>query len=94
MSKTQAYPSDLTDEQWRLVRPLLPKRKGDKPGRPHTVDQRDLLDAIFYMLRCGCPWRLLPHDSPPWGTVSSQFYRWRMTGRWQHIRDGLRRTTD
>jgi putative transposase len=91
MSKTQTYPSDLTHEQWRLIRPLLPKQKIGKAGRPRTVEQRDVLDAIFYILRSGCPWRLLPHDFPPWGTVSSQFYRWRKSGHWQHIHDALRR---
>src|ERR1051326_4396503 len=93
MSKTQTYPSDLTDEQWQLLRPLLPKRKLGKPGRPRTVKQRDILDAIFYILRSGCPWRLLPHDFPPWGTVSSQFYRWRKSGLWEKIHDALRRKT-
>jgi putative transposase len=93
MSKTQTYPSDLTDEQWQLVRPLLPKRKMGKAGRPRTVEQRDVLDAIFYLLRSGCPWRSLPHDFPPWGTVSSQFYRWRKCGLWQHLHDTLRRQT-
>src|SRR6516164_3420161 len=90
MSKRQTYPSDLTDEQWQLIRPLLPKRKMGKAGRPRTVEQRDLLDAIFYILRSGCPWRLLPHDFPPWGTVSCQFFRWRKSGLWQKIHDALR----
>jgi putative transposase len=93
MSKTESYPSDLTDEQWQLVRPLLPKRKMEKAGRPRTVEPRDLLDAIFYILRSGCPWRLLPHDFPPWGTVSSQFHRWRTSGLWQKVHDALRRKT-
>jgi putative transposase len=93
MSKTQTYPSDLTDEQWQVIRPLLPKRKMGKAGRPRIVDQRNLLDAIFYILRAGCPWRLLPHDFPPWGTVSSQFCRWRKSGLWQKIHDALRRKT-
>src|SRR5438445_6639654 len=93
MSKTQTYPSDVTDEQWQLIRPLLPKRKMGKAGRPRTVEQRDLLNAIFYILRAGCPWRLLPHDFPPWGTVSSQFCRWRKSGLWQKIHDVLRRKT-
>jgi putative transposase len=64
-----------------------------KPGRPRTVERRDLLDAIFYILRSGCPWRLLPHDFPPWGTVSSQFHRWRKNGLWQTIHDALRGKT-
>jgi len=93
MSKTKRYPSDLTDEQWQVLRPLLPKRKMGKAGRPRNVQQRDLLDAIFYILRAGCPWRLLPHDFPPWGTVSSQFFRWRKNGLWQKIHDALRRKT-
>lgn len=93
MSKRQTYPSDLTDEQWYVIRPLLPTRKMGKAGRPRTVEQRDLLDAIFYILRAGCPWRLLPHDFPPWGTVSSQFCRWRKSGLWQKIHDNLRRKT-
>lgn len=93
MSKTQNYPSDLTDEQWQVIRPLLPKRKMGKAGRPRTVEQRNLLDAIFYILRSSCPWRMLPHDFPPWGTVSSQFYRWRKSGLWQRVHDALRRKT-
>jgi putative transposase len=93
MNKTQTYPSDLTNEQWEVIRPLLPKRKMGKAGRPRTVEQRDLLDAIFYILRSSCPWRLLPHDFPPWGTVSSQFYRWRTSGLWEKIHEALRRKT-
>jgi len=64
-----------------------------KAGRPRTVEQRDLLDAIFYILRSSCPWRMLPHDFPPWGTVASQFYRWRKSGLWQRVHDALRRKT-
>jgi putative transposase len=90
MDKRQRYPSDLTDEQWQLIRPLLPKRKMGKAGRPRTIERRDLVDAIFYILRSGCPWRMLPHDFPPWGTVSSQFYRWRQSGLWDRIHDALR----
>jgi putative transposase len=93
MSKTQPYPSDLTDEQWQVLRPLLPMRKTRKAGRPRTVEQRDIIDAIFYILRSGCPWRSLPHDFPPWGTVSSQFYRWRKSGLWERLHDTLRRKT-
>ena len=87
MSKCKSYPSDLTDAQWDFLRPLLPKAK--TIGRPTTVDRRDLLDAIFYILRTGCQWRQLPHDFPPWGTVSSQFHRWRNNGLWQRIHDAL-----
>lgn len=89
MSKTQTYPSDLTDEEWDIIRPLLPKRNTGKPGRPRRISYRDILNAIFYILRTGCQWRLLPHDFPPWGTVASQFYRWRKSGLWQRIHDAL-----
>ena len=87
MSKCKSYPSDLTDGQWELLRALLPKAQ--KAGRPPTVDRRDLLDAMFYLLRTGCQWRQLPHDFPPWGTVASQFFRWRKSGLWQRIHDAL-----
>jgi putative transposase len=89
MSKTQSYPSDLTDEQWDILRPMLPKRKIGKAGRPRSVDMRNLLDAIFYILRTGCQWRQLPHDFPPWGTVSSQFHRWRTNGLWERLQQAL-----
>jgi putative transposase len=87
MSKRKSYPSDLTDGQWGLLRPLLPQPTG--VGRPSTVDRRDLLDAIFYILRTGCQWRQLPHDFPPWGTVAAQFHRWRRSGLWQRLHHAL-----
>jgi putative transposase len=90
MSNTTRYPSDLTDEQWQLVRPLLPKRK-TKVGHPVTVDRRAILNAIFYILRTSCQWRQLPHDFPPWGTVSSQFHRWRTSGLWEKLDNVLHR---
>ena len=89
MSKTRSYPSDLTDEQWALVRPLLPRATKGGPGKPATVPRRDILDAIFYLLRTGCQWRMLPHDFPAWGTVSSQFYRWRCDGVWEKVHHAL-----
>lgn len=81
------YPSDLTDAQWSVLRPLLPK--SNPTGRPVTVDRRRIVDAIFYILRTGCQWRYLPHEFPPWGTVSSQFYRWRQSGLWDKVHDAL-----
>jgi transposase len=87
MSKTQTYPSDLTDEQWSLIRPYL--RRCTKVGHPTEVDRRALVDAIFYILRTGCQWRQLPHDLPPWGTVASQYYRWRQAGTWEKIEAAL-----
>jgi putative transposase len=87
MNTCKRYPSDLTDDQWGLLRPLLPKPAA--VGRPATVDRRRILDAILYILRTGCQWRQLPHDFPPWGTVSSQFCRWRRNGLWERIHDTL-----
>src|SRR5437763_8318011 len=87
MNKDKPYPSDLTDEQWELIRPLLPKPS--RYGRRRTVDRRALVDAILYLLRTGCQWRQLPHDFPPWGTVSSQFHRWRVSGVWEEVHDTL-----
>jgi len=88
MNTRKRYPSDLTDDQWQRIRPLLPKRK-TKVGAPVTVDRRDLLDAIFYLSRTGCQWRQLPHDFPPWGTVASQFHRWRTSNAWEQIHHAL-----
>jgi putative transposase len=87
--RQERYPSDLTDEQWNLIRHLLPKRRADRRGRPRDVDRRDIVDAIFYLLRTGCQWRQLPHDFPPWGTVASQLYRWRVSGVWDKIHNTL-----
>jgi transposase len=75
MNTPRHYPSDLTDGQWAVVRPLLPRPS--TTGRPRVVSRRRLLDAMFYVLRTGCQWRQLPHDFPPWGTVAAQFRRWR-----------------
>ena len=60
--RTNKYPSDLTDEQWALVEPLIPVYPG---GRPRTTAMRDVVDAICYVLRTGCQWRFLPQDFPP-----------------------------
>ncbi len=84
MSKRRAYPSDLTDEQWQAIRAFLPKRQ-TKAGHPVVLSRKDLLDAILYILATGCQWRSLPHDFPPWGTVSSQFHRWRKAGVWDKV---------
>jgi putative transposase len=72
------YPTDLTDRQWRRVAPHLPAAKA--AGRPQCVDRRDILDAILSVLRNGSTWRALPHDVPPWRTVSHSFRRWRRDG--------------
>ena len=87
--RTNKYPSDLTDEQWLLLRPLLPKARKSQAGRPVSVERRALLDAIFYLLRTGCQWRQLPKEFPPFSTVQRFFYRWRDAGLWQTINHAL-----
>jgi putative transposase len=81
------YPSDVTDEQWQIIRRLLPPRK--KRGRP-PVDRREIVNAILYVNRTGCQWRELPHDFPKWKTVYTVFWRWRKDGVWQKVHDSLR----
>ena len=83
------YPSDLSDEQWALLEPLLPPPV--PAGAPRTTDLRRALNAIFYVLSTGCAWSALPHDFPPEGTVRDYFHRWRRDGTWQRIHDTLRR---
>jgi putative transposase len=82
------YPSDLTDHQWARLTPLLPPPKPG--GRPRTTDQREVVDAILYVLRNGIVWRALPHDFPPWETVYYYFSTWRRAGVWEQAHDLLR----
>jgi transposase len=63
----ELYATDLTDEAWALVAPILPAARPD--GRPRTTNLRAVISPIFYLLRTGCQWRLLPHEFPAWGTV-------------------------
>lgn len=78
-----SYPTDLTDAEWHCIAPHLPGE--NLRGRPREHPVREILDAIFYVIRGGCAWRLLPHDFPPWGTVYYWFRRWRLDGLWQRI---------
>ena len=86
--RTQSYPSDVTDAQWALVEPLIPTYPG---GRPRTTDLRDVVDAVFYLLRTGCQWRYLPKDFPPKSTVWRYFDEWRHNGTLDLIHDALRK---
>lgn len=81
------YPSDLTDAQWEELAPLLPP--ANSRGRPPTADLRAVINGVLYVLRGGIPWRLLPHDLPPWGTVWWYFRKWRLDGTWERIHDTL-----
>jgi transposase len=68
--KTRRYQTDLTDEEWRVIEPHLPAAR--KTGRPRAWPMREIINSMFYVMRSGCPWRLLPSDFPPWSTI----YRW------------------
>jgi transposase len=87
--RTHHYPSDVTDEQWALIEPHIPP--APLGGRPRKTDVRDVLDAIFYILRTGCQWRYLPVDFPPKSTVWRYFDQWRRDGTLDRIHDLLRR---
>lgn len=84
----KAYPSDLSELEWGIIKPLLPAPKGF--GHPRTVDLREILNAIFYVQRTGCQWEMLPHDLPPHTTVYGYFQKWQRQGLWQTIHDQLR----
>lgn len=88
MRITWKYASDLTDKQWRFIRKLVPARK--RRGRP-PVDRRRVIDAILYVVRTGCQWRMLPRGFPNWNTVYGVFWKWRNDGTWKRIHDRLRR---
>ena len=87
--RTQSYPSDISDAQWALIEPHIPPVHPG--GRPRKTDLRDVVDAIFYILRTGCQWRYLPKDFPPKSTVWRYFDQWRHDGTWETIHDLLRR---
>ncbi len=81
------YPSDLTDEQWEIIEPLIPI---NTVGRPREVEMREVLNTIFYLNRSGCQWDLLPHDLLPKSTVHDYYLQWRSDGTWQELLDALR----
>jgi len=83
------YPTDLSDAEWSYLVPHLPPPKTG--GRPRIHSPRAVLDAIFYVLKSGCPWRLLPRDFPPWRTVYHYFRQWRLAGIFEQINAALRK---
>jgi putative transposase len=87
-TRRKRYLTDLTDAEWEIVEPYLPAPKSG--GRPRLHSVREILNAIFYILRAGCVWRLLPHDLPPWKTVYHYFRLWRKDGTWETINTALR----
>lgn len=83
------YPSDLSDEQWQAISRLIPPAKPG--GRPRTVDMRAVLNALFYLARTGCAWRMLPRDYPPKDTVYYYFKNFRQDGTWERMHDLIRK---
>jgi putative transposase len=88
MNPRLPYPTDLTDQEWALIEPYVPRAK--RGGRPEVYPKREILNGIFYIVRGGGAWRLLPHDFPPWQIVYHYFWRWRHDGTWQLMHDLLR----
>ena len=86
--KPKRYPSDLTRTQWKRLKRLLPPAKPG--GRPRSVKLCEVLNGIFYILRGGCAWRMMPTDLPPWSTCYDYFRKWRNGGTWAQINDALR----
>ena len=84
---SQSYPSDLTDDQWEILKPLVPPDRSG--GRPRKIDIRRVVNAILYVNRTGCQWRMLPHDFPNWRLVYYYFSKWREAKLWQKIHDAL-----
>jgi putative transposase len=77
------YPTDLTDEQWKLVEPFLPA--GKQGGRPRKTNLREVLNALFYLVRTSCQWRMIPHEFPPWKTCYNYYRAWIDSGTWDEI---------
>jgi putative transposase len=84
----RTYPTDLTDQEWAVLEPIVPQPKSG--GRPAEHSRREIINGITYVLRSGCAWRLMPHDLPPWPTVYDYFRQWRIDGTWEHINAVLR----
>ncbi len=82
------YPSDVTDEQWAILGPLLPPARPG--GRPRKTELRQVVNAIIYLTRSGCAWRMLPRDFPPWKTVYNYFEAWKIDGTWDNLLATLR----
>src|SRR3712207_4480458 len=91
------YPTDLSDAEWKYIEPHMPTPKGH--GRPRIHSLREILDAIFYVLRSGCQWRLLPHDFPRWPSVYYYYYyyyycyyfrKWRIDSTWERVNQAIR----
>jgi putative transposase len=88
MFKRKAYPTDLTDKQWEVLKPHLPEPS--QRGAPRSVNLREIMNGLTYVARSGCQWRMMPHDLPAWQTVYAYFRQWRDDGTWERINRELR----
>ena len=86
----KGYPSDLTDEQWAILEPLLSAATTRRGGRPRKVNLREVMNTLLYLERSGCQWDMLPHDLLPRSTVHDYFVKWRDDGTWTNLVDALR----
>lgn len=84
----ERYPSDLTDKEWACLEPLIPG--GSHLGRPPKYTKREIVNAIFYLVRSGCAWRMMPHDMPPWRICYYYFMLWKREGVWEAIHEHMR----
>jgi putative transposase len=84
------YPTDLSDAEWACLKPYLPAPKKRGRGRPNVHSPPKILNAVFYLLKSGCPWRLLPRDFPPWKSVYHWFSKWRIDGTFERLNLALR----
>jgi putative transposase len=89
MNERRTYPSDLTDAEWEILEPFIPEVSED--ATVPTISRREIVNGILYVLRSGCPWRLMPHDLPAWGTVYYYFRTWRIAGIWDKAMEALRK---
>lgn len=78
------YPTDMSEEEWKFIEPCFSRY-------PCKHSKKEIVNAVFYILRAGCSWRLLPHDFPPWQTVYSHFRDWQNLGVWEKINEILRK---
>ena len=86
--KRLAYPSDTNDKEWAIIEDYIPAPLPN--GRPPKWERREIVDAILYVLKTGCPWNMLPHDFPPHSTVFWYFRQWRKDGTWEKLNTALR----
>ncbi len=86
----KTYPSDLSDEQWELLKDFVAQ---GKMGRPRTVNIREVINAILHVVKTGCQWRMLPHHFPPWKTVYDHYRRMKERGVWEQINERLNKAS-